>query len=94
MANRTLTLTAPEDDVDSAVRALAFAAGASIDVSYDDALILATTRLRAFLRDDLAAHARAALQVTQRQQADAFESQLQAVLDAKAETLVVEITGE
>jgi len=91
MSQKQLNITAPDIDFDLAVQALAFNGGAALSVGVEEATPLALTRLRKYLRDELAAYGTAQLQAQQKAQRDAFIASQEAALDQKAETLVLEI---
>lgn len=91
MPQKQLNITAPDIDFDLAVQALAFNGGAALNVGVEEATPLALTRLRKYLRDELAAYGTAQLQAQQQAQRDAFIASQDASLDQKAETLVLEI---
>jgi hypothetical protein len=91
MAQKQLNITAPDLDFDLAVQALAFNGGAALSVGVEEATPLALTRLRKYLRDELAAYGQAQLNAQQQAQRDAFIASQEAALDQKAETLVLEI---
>lgn len=91
MPQKQLNITAPDLDFDIAVQALAFNGGAALSIGVEEATPLALTRLRKYLRDELAAYGTAQLQAQQQAQRDAFIASQEVVLDQKAETLVLEI---
>lgn len=91
MPQKQLQISAPDIDFDLAVKALAFNGGAALSIGVEEATPLALTRLSRYLRDELAAYGTAQLQVQQQAQRDAFIAGQEAVLDQKAETLVLEI---
>lgn len=91
MPQKQLQISAPDLDFDLAVKALAFVSGAPITVEVAEATPLAMLCLRRFLRDSLAAFGNAQLEAQLRAQREAFIAQQDAALDAKAETLVLEI---
>lgn len=91
MPQKQLNITAPDIDFDLAVQALAYNGGADLSIGVEEATPLALTRLRKYLRDELAAFGQAQLNAQQQAQRDAFTAAQEAALDAKAETLELEI---
>lgn len=91
MSQKQLNITAPDLDFDLAVKALAFVSGSPLSIGVEEATPLALLCLRRFLRDSLAAFGNAQLEAQLQAQRDAFKAQQEAALDAKAETLNLEI---
>lgn len=87
MANKTITLEAPEATFDDAINALWFNGGAQDG----DKVEHAKTRLRSWLRDEIAAYKLA--QFTEQQQAarEQYATGVANQLDAAAETLILTI---
>lgn len=87
MANKTLTLSAPDAVFDLAVAALHFNGG----YQEGDALELAKSRLRKWLRDEIAAYQLASKQVELQAELEAYKSGVNAQLDAAADMLELSI---